>query len=80
MQKLYIRVLVSSLVTAVIVLASPLEAATISVRWDAVSGATGYRIHYGTSSMQQTGLRSLAAGCSAKLHCGRDQSFVIPDL
>jgi hypothetical protein len=35
-----------------VVLAAPIHAGTISLGWDAVQGATGYRIYYGTSSAQ----------------------------
>jgi len=54
MQKLFLRVLGLSLAVGAIALSAPIEAATISVKWDAVPGATGYRIHYGTSSGQYT--------------------------
>jgi hypothetical protein len=39
---------------ALLLLASPAAAGTISLAWDAVPGATGYRVYYGTASGQYT--------------------------
>lgn len=56
---------------ALCLLATPSLAGTISLAWDAVPGATGYRVYYGTTSGQYTGSVT-STGTSATLSALQD--------
>ena len=51
---------------------APLQAGTISLAWDPVSNATGYRVYYGTSSGQYTESYDAGNSTQADLDVGGD--------
>ncbi len=58
----------NGLVLAVgILLAASASAGTISLRWDPLAGATGYRVHYGTSPGSYASVRDVGSATSTTL-------------
>ena len=47
--------------------ASSVSAGTISLRWDPLAGATGYRVHYGTTTGSYTSIRDVGSATSTTL-------------
>lgn len=50
-----------------VLLTGPASAGTISLRWDPLSGATGYRVHYGTAAGSYTSVRDVGSATTATL-------------
>ena len=50
-----------------VVLAGAVSAGTISLRWDALSGAAGYRVHYGTAAGSYGSVRDVGSATSTTL-------------
>jgi hypothetical protein len=50
-----------------LLLAGTASAGAISLRWDALSGVTGYRVHYGTSPGSYTSVRDVGSATSTTL-------------
>jgi len=51
----------------VLISAPALRAGTICLAWDPAPGATGYRVHYGTSPGQYTGIEDVGSGTQVDL-------------
>jgi hypothetical protein len=50
-----------------LLLAGSISAGTISLRWDSLGGATGYRVHYGTVAGAYTSVRDVGSATSTTL-------------
>jgi Fibronectin type III domain len=61
----YVRATLAPVV--VVLLAGSISAGTISLRWDPLGGASGYRVHYGTTPGSYTSVRDVGSATSTTL-------------